>query len=334
MVWDMYAEAEMRMLITALTAGVAAACSATATAMPGPQAAVRKVEVIALAPEILSRKQTADAQNTSTFLADPNGEAIASKFRVHDLSRRWVEYRMAEQFSEVTLALPLADTFGLSAGEARIDHVPAGTSASAASLVRVPYWMRTGAVPGPAATAYRPGCAPAEYRPTGFLRSQAEFRRASFYGLMSSIACEYGIPVGLFDAMIIQESRYDATIASPKNAFGLTQLMPGTAAELGVNRYAVEGNLRGGARYLRRQLIRFGHYHLALAAYNAGPGRVRNGKVPRIRETMDYVGNVLNNWARLGAMQRRTVLLEGSQADAALPPNASLGLRQAHVAIY
>jgi hypothetical protein len=64
--------------------------------------------------------------------------------------------------------------------------------------------------------------------------------------MMSSIACEYGIPVGLFDAMIIRESGYKAGIYSPKNAFGLTQLMPGTAADLGVNRYDVEQNLRGG----------------------------------------------------------------------------------------
>src|SRR3546814_1654056 len=67
--------------------------------------------------------------------------------------------------------------------------------------------------------------------------------------------------------------------------------MPGTAAQLGVDRYHVESNLRGGAKYLRRQLDRFGHYHLALAAYNAGPGRVRNGAVPRIPETRDYVDN-------------------------------------------
>jgi soluble lytic murein transglycosylase-like protein len=99
--------------------------------------------------------------------------------------------------------------------------------------------------------------------------------------------------------MIIRESRYNAAIFSPKNAFGLTQLMPGTAAGLGVNRYDVEQNLRGGARYLREQLDRFGHYHLALAAYNAGPGRVRNGSVPRIAETQAYVSSILLNWSKL-----------------------------------
>src|SRR3546814_10908217 len=71
--------------------------------------------------------------------------------------------------------------------------------------------------------------------------------------------------------------------------------MPATAAGLGFDRYSVEGNLRGGARYLRQQLDTFGQYHLALAAYNARPGRVRGGLVPRISETPDYVSNVLWN---------------------------------------
>lgn len=125
---------------------------------------------------------------------------------------------------------------------------------------------------------------------------------------MSNIACEYGIPVGLFDAMIIRESAYDAGIYSAKNAFGLTQLMPGTAAGLGVDRYDVEQNLRGGARYLRQQLDRFGQVHLALAAYNAGPGRIRDGMLPRIVETQAYVENVLLNWRRLAGLSPRVTV--------------------------
>ena len=77
--------------------------------------------------------------------------------------------------------------------------------------------------------------------------------------MMSDIACQYGVPVGLFDALIIRESRYDPTIWSPKSAYGLTQLMPLTARGLGVDRYNVADNLRGGAKYLRTQLDRFGH---------------------------------------------------------------------------
>src|SRR3546814_10419183 len=107
----------------------------------------------------------------------------------------------------------------------------------AAGSIPVPIWMRGGPIFASASPRYVPECSTAPYRPTGFLRSDAEFRRATYYGLMSNIACEHGIPVGLFDAMIIRERQYQPNIYSPKNAFGLTQLMPGTAAQLGVDRY-------------------------------------------------------------------------------------------------
>ena len=78
-------------------------------------------------------------------------------------------------------------------------------------------------------------------------------------------------------------------------ARGLAQLMPGTARELGVNADDPFANLEGGARYLRAQLDRFGgDVEKALAAYNAGPGRViRSGGIPRIRETQTYVASIM-----------------------------------------
>lgn len=228
-------------------------------------------------------------------------------FRVHDLSRRWVEYQMAsaltrrpdvtlesseDPFAAVGVAQPQVPVFGASV--ARVSGIP------------VPIWMRGGSAIAAASIAYVPGCVRTEYRPSGLLDDDAEYRRQGYYGMMANIACQYGIPVGLFDAMIIRESRYNATIYSSKNAFGLTQLMPGTAAGLGIDRYDVEQNLRGGARYLREQLDRFGQYHLALAAYNAGPGRVRNGRVPPFAETQAYVSNILLNWSKL-SLPRPTV---------------------------
>lgn len=202
------------------------------------------------------------------------------------------------------------------------------------SAISVPLWMRAGAVLSGETWRFVPGCASPGYRATGFLSSDAELRRASYYGMMSRIACEYGIPVGLFDAMIIRESRYHPTIVSPKNAFGLTQLMPATAAGLGVDRYSVEGNLRGGARYLRQQLDTFGQHHLALAAYNAGPGRVRGGLVPRIRETQDYVSNVLSNWSRLSGLQRQTVILPADGAALQAPSRPSVRQRTADISTF
>ncbi|MDK3075416.1 lytic transglycosylase domain-containing protein [Sedimentitalea sp. JM2-8] len=97
----------------------------------------------------------------------------------------------------------------------------------------------------------------------------------------------------LFQALIKQESRFSITAQSPAGAYGLTQLMPGTAADLGVDRHDVIDNLRGGARYITTQLDTFGSIPHALAAYNAGPGRVREyGGVPPFPETQGYVRNI------------------------------------------
>lgn len=97
----------------------------------------------------------------------------------------------------------------------------------------------------------------------------------------------------LFQALIKQESRFNVAISSPVGAYGLTQLMPGTASDLGVDRYDPMDNLRGGARYITTQLDRFGNIPHALAAYNAGPGRViEYGGVPPFAETQGYVRNI------------------------------------------
>ncbi|MGB3165727.1 MAG: lytic transglycosylase domain-containing protein, partial [Alteraurantiacibacter sp.] len=74
---------------------------------------------------------------------------------------------------------------------------------------------------------------------------------------------------------------------------------PGTARDLGVNPDDPLANLEGGARYLREQLDRFdGDLERALAAYNAGPGRViRANGIPRIRETQTYVAAIMGRLA-------------------------------------
>ena len=108
------------------------------------------------------------------------------------------------------------------------------------------------------------------------------------------------------DEMIAEESAYRPHAVSPAGAGGLTQLMPGTAAELGVrDRFDIEQNLSGGADYLARQLLRFGDLRLALAAYNAGPGRVaRLGRIPSIPETQAYVASVVECYLALTAGRR------------------------------
>jgi hypothetical protein len=105
-----------------------------------------------------------------------------------------------------------------------------------------------------------------------------------------SIAQEEGVDPDLFERLVQQESGFRPAVVSSAGAIGLAQLMPGTARELGVDPLDPEQNLRGGARYLRQQMDTFGDTRLALAAYNAGPGRVREyGGVPPFAETQNYV---------------------------------------------
>ncbi|OJW59415.1 MAG: transglycosylase [Sphingomonadales bacterium 63-6] len=109
------------------------------------------------------------------------------------------------------------------------------------------------------------------------------------------LARRFDLSPALIEALVWQESRWHAGAVSPKGARGLAQLMPGTARELSVDASDPFANLEGGARYLREQLDRFdGDLEKALAAYNAGPGRVESaGGVPNIRETKAYVAAIM-----------------------------------------
>lgn len=115
-------------------------------------------------------------------------------------------------------------------------------------------------------------------------------KRSDFIPHARAAARRYGIPEDLFLRLVQQESGWNPRARSHKGATGLAQLMPGTAAKLGVNPHDPVQNLHGGARYLRMMYNQFGNWNLALAAYNAGPGAVQkyNG-VPPYRETRNYV---------------------------------------------
>jgi hypothetical protein len=99
-------------------------------------------------------------------------------------------------------------------------------------------------------------------------------------------------------ALIKQESRFSARAKSPKEAFGLTQIIPSTARHLGIypEYYdSAELQVDGGARYLLAQLEKFGSMPLALAAYNAGPQTVEKyGRIPPYKETQGYVAAVIS----------------------------------------
>jgi soluble lytic murein transglycosylase-like protein len=118
--------------------------------------------------------------------------------------------------------------------------------------------------------------------------------------LLTDAASAQGLPPELVRSVAKVESGLRQQALSPKGALGLMQLMPATAADLGVRADRAEDNAQGGARYLRNLLLRYrGDAVLALAAYNAGPGAVaRAGGVPPYAETRRYVERVLREFAR------------------------------------
>ena len=103
----------------------------------------------------------------------------------------------------------------------------------------------------------------------------------------------YQLPAGLLAAVAQTESGGDAGAVSPAGALGLMQLMPGTAAGLGVNPWDPAQAVHGAATLLSGYLTRFGSVPLALAAYNAGPAAVEQyGGVPPYPETQNYVAKI------------------------------------------
>lgn len=151
-------------------------------------------------------------------------------------------------------------------------------------------------------------------------KTSAKTDKAFLRKLTREVAIKYSSSIGVraaginamtfidvFEALISRESNFDPNTLSPKGAAGLGQLMPATANELGVSDpFDPETNLHASAKYLTQQLEQFGSVDIALAAYNAGPKRVReyNG-VPPFDETKSYIKWIL---ARAGLKPGTTVL--------------------------
>ena len=133
-----------------------------------------------------------------------------------------------------------------------------------------------------------------------------------YRALAIQAASRYGIPEDLFLRQIQQESSWNPNALSPAGAIGLGQLMPGTAADLGVDPRDPAQNLDGAARYMRQQHDKFGDWELALAAYNAGPGNVqKHGGVPPFAETQNYVQKIMGGAGGGGS---------GGDYEASTPP--------------
>lgn len=117
--------------------------------------------------------------------------------------------------------------------------------------------------------------------------------RGEYLEMARDAARKHNIPEDLFLRLVQQESGWNPRAKSHKGALGLAQLMPDTARALRVDPMNPRENLEGGARYLRMQFDEFRNWHLALAAYNAGPNAVkRHGGIPPYKETRNYVRQI------------------------------------------
>jgi len=196
-------------------------------------------------------------------------------------------------------ALVMVGSLVLAAAPARADVLEIGADGA--------QWIAGGPVALPAALATMPGETSIELAPDFAVPAQAmadPARHAAavparYSAKVHELAARFDLSPALIEALVWQESRWRENAVSHAGARGLAQLMPGTARYLGVNPDDPFANLEGGARYLREQLDRFdGDLERALAAYNAGPGRVeRAGGIPRIRETQLYVTAILGRLA-------------------------------------
>ncbi len=181
----------------------------------------------------------------------------------------------------------LAAFFFQAAAEQGMEQAQRMLSTVGGPTTNVPDCMREPAPPRPRVMATAPRAVPVE-RPIAAPRSIAE--------LVKRIAPEYRVPTQLVLAIIEAESNFDIVALSPKNAKGLMQLIPDTAARFNVrNPYDPAQNIRGGTAYLRWLLAYFeGDVTLVAAAYNAGEGTVERYRgVPPYVETRAYVRKIV-----------------------------------------
>ncbi|MCE9624492.1 MAG: lytic transglycosylase domain-containing protein [Deltaproteobacteria bacterium] len=222
---------------------------------------------------------------------------------------KYIEYRkMYDEARNFSKSLDTASTTDSKAPKASKDPLPPETSSKdskpaetkglAKKSGETPYGVRPSDAPSaPEATSSAPLSTAAVNVPNTGAASDRMLDRVKEYEPHIRAAAErYGLPPELIAGVIWQESRGNSRAVSHCGAMGLMQLMPATAAGMGINNAFDAGqNIDGGSKYLRQMLDKFnGRVDFAVAAYNAGPGNVSKfGGVPPFRETQDYVPKVL-----------------------------------------
>lgn len=172
-------------------------------------------------------------------------------------------------------------------GPALASGASASGMASLAQTLFADFWRASdaGQLTTASAADRPPAPAPAE---------SASSPSASLAGAFQTAAAATGLSPGLLEAVARQESGFNPDAVSSAGAVGVMQLMPATAADLGVNPYNAGENILGGARYLAELVNQFHSVPLALAAYNAGPGAVEHyGGVPPFAQTENYVRSIM-----------------------------------------
>lgn len=135
---------------------------------------------------------------------------------------------------------------------------------------------------------------------------------------ITNTANSLGVDPALALAIANQESGFKQSAIGSKGEIGVFQLMPGTAADLGVNPSDLSQNITGGITYLKQLLGMFGgNTSLAVAAYNAGPGNVSKGIIPA--STQSYVSNILQAIGGLGTAGPSPVAPGSAGATPSLP---------------
>jgi hypothetical protein len=128
--------------------------------------------------------------------------------------------------------------------------------------------------------------------------------KTPFQKVIRAAADRYGMDADLIHCVVAVESNFNPKAVSPKNARGLMQLLPQTAEQYGVKDiFDPEQNVNAGTRYLKDLMDKYHNLTLALAAYNAGPGRVDQygRRVPPYLETMKYVQRIARSYAKIKA---------------------------------